>query len=492
MSAMEMRMVISQRLEQKLKMTSQMIQSIEMLQLPLMVLAEQINQELIENPALEIEEPPPAEDDAERDDLDHKEDEEFERLAEVTQDDQWDEYLEGLTSRRRYSGDEDPKRDAIANTPAPERDLRGALEEQLGISEVDARSRALALLIVGNIDDNGYVAYPLEEIFEAENTAAAAAAEKGAEYGGLGPVSDEEAGAALALVQSLDPAGIGARTVEECLLLQLGRSGEDDEFEARVIRDHFDDLLHNRLPKVAKDVGVSIERVKEALEKIRHLSLRPGLMYSRSEARYIIPDVTVEEVDGEFVVTMNDYHTPRLRISNAYREMLTGAKRGSEEGRFIREKIQSAKWLIDAIEQRRSTVEKIARRIVAIQRPFMVDGVAQLKPLMMQEVADQIGMHVSTVSRAIHDKYMDTPQGTFAMRYFFTGGFESADGSEESSKSVMSRIKEMVDAEDPKKPLSDKQIMEKLEVSGISIARRTVAKYRDRLAIPSSRQRKKY
>jgi len=491
MSPMEMRAVMSQRLEQKLKMTSQMIQSIEMLQLPLMVLAEQINQELIENPALEVEEPGPADDEAEREDLDRKDDEEFERLEQVTQDDEWEEYLEGPTARR-YQDGEDPKRDAIASTPAPELDLRQILEEQLGITDVDARLRDLARLIVGNIDDNGYLAYPLEEVFEAANRAAAEAAEKGARHDGLGPVSEEEAAQALELVQSLDPPGVGARTVEECLLLQIERGGANGDFETRVVRDHFDDLLHNRLPKVAKDLGVSLERVKEALERIRHLSLRPGLVYSRSEARYIVPDVIVEEVDGEFVIRMNDSHTPRLRVSNTYREMLTGAKRGSEEGRFIREKIQSARWLIDAIQQRRSTVEKIARQIVGIQGPFMESGVSQLKPLMMQEVADQIGMHVSTVSRAINDKYMDTPQGTFPMRYFFAGGFESADGSEESSKSIMSRIKEMVDAEDRKKPLSDRQIKEMLEASGINIARRTIAKYRDKLAIPSSRQRKKY
>ena len=217
-----------------------------------------------------------------------------------------------------------------------------------------------------------------------------------------------------------------------------------------------------------------------------------GLLCLAAAVRRELPDVVVEEVDEEFIIRLNDVHTPRLRVSADYLEMLGRAKRGSDEGKFIRDKIQSARWLIDAIQQRRSTVEKIAREVVRIQRPFLEGGVSQLRPLMMQEVADSIGMHVSTVSRAIHEKYIDTPQGTFPMKYFFAGGFESADGSEESSKSVMSRIQEMVTKEDAKNPLSDKQIVEKLKEAGISVARRTIAKYRDKLGIPSSRQRKEY
>ncbi|MCH7993881.1 MAG: RNA polymerase factor sigma-54 [Planctomycetes bacterium] len=298
---------------------------------------------------------------------------------------------------------------------------------------------------------------------------------------------------ALTLVQSFDPPGVGARDVEECLLLQLRRGSGDTAYERRLIEHHFDDLLNNRLPKVAKETGTSLDRVKEALEAIALLNPKPGALYDRNEQlRYILPDVIVEEVDGEYVVRLNDSSTPRLRISRNYMELMRAEKRGSATRDYIREKIQSAKWLIDAIEQRRNTLYKIAVQIVRIQRNFWEKGVSSLKPLMMQEVADRIGMHVSTVSRALADKWMQTPRGLFPMKYFFTGGFDAPDGSSQSNRSVKNRIQKMVDTEDKKTPLSDQEIASRLKVDGIEIARRTVAKYREKIGILSSRQRKEY
>jgi RNA polymerase sigma-54 factor len=229
------------------------------------------------------------------------------------------------------------------------------------------------------------------------------------------------------------------------------------------------------------------------MEIVAQLNPRPGSLFASSEQqRYIIPDVVVEEVDGEYQVRMNDVGTPRLRISRTYMDLMRQERRGSTTRDYIREKIQSAKWLIDAIEQRRNTLYKIACEIVGIQKEFFDKGLSALQPLMMQEVADRIGMHVSTVSRALTDKYMQTPRGLFPMKYFFTGGFESADGSAESNRAVMERIQKMIDAENKKSPLSDQEIGERLKKQGIDIARRTVAKYREKLGILSSRQRKEY
>ena len=265
-------------------------------------------------------------------------------------------------------------------------------------------------------------------------------------------------------------------------------------FEERLIAEHFDDLLHNRLPKVASALGVTIERVKQGIACVAHLKPRPGQDFSPRPPQYVVPDVVIEEQDGEYLLRMND-SLPQLRVSTLYRDLLKKQKRGSPAREFLRDKIQAAKWLIDSIAQRRNTLQKISVEIVKAQRGFLEHGVSLLKPLMMQDVAATIGMHVSTVSRAIAGKYIDTPQGQFAMRYFFMGGYRTAGAGDDgavSNKSVMNRISEMIGSEDKKKPLSDAQIVKMLRGEGLDIARRTVAKYREKLLIPASRQRKAY
>jgi len=480
-----MQAVLSQRLEQRLKMTAQMIQSIEMLQLPLMALEQQINQQLAENPVLEIEEPEadaPSEEPAdESEDLEG----DFERLEQIARDEEWEEALYSSGPIRRHDGEEDPKLRAMANTAARSETLQEHLAEQVRLSDAPARIREIAEVLVFELDDNGYLLMPIEEVFEGKD-----------EDDPPAPVSPEEAREALRFIQGLDPAGIGARTVEECLLLQLERQDGDRSFERALIHDHFDDLLNNRLPKVASDMGVDIERVKKGIADIAHLNPRPGREFSTQRSQYITPDVAIEERDGEYVVEMNDT-LPALRISPVYQELLEKImkdKSRKDARAFLREKMQSAKWLIDSIQQRRNTLHRIATEIVKAQGGFLRHGVSHLKPLMMQKVATEIGMHVSTVSRAIADKYMDTPQGLYPMRYFFTSGYSSAaPGSDAvSNKSVMNRIESLVGAEDRKKPLSDAEIVRRLEAEGLDIARRTVAKYREKLKIPASKQRKKY
>lgn len=547
---MTMSMNLTMRLEQRLKMTAQMIQSIQMLQLPLMQLQQEINMHLEENPTLEIieEELERQPGDAETEERDLETEDDFEKLEVMAADEAWSDYFDGGNrSVKRFDGEFDAKIDAMQNTAAPERTLRDALLTQLHLAVEKSPLETFAEKIILSINDNGYLQHPLEEIFAPEatvhvaqeegeppavrlgkveppdderpgeslalpsvlqdlkqyedgerippeNANSADAAGTVEETGGNSPPVDmTEAREALELVQSFDPPGVGARDVEECLLLQLRRDSGDTAYERRLIEHHFDDLLNNRLPKVAKETGTSLDRVKEALEAIALLNPKPGALYDRNEQlRYILPDVIVEEVDGEYVVRLNDSSTPRLRISRNYMELMRAEKRGSATRDYIREKIQSAKWLIDAIEQRRNTLYKIAVQIVRIQRNFWEKGVSSLKPLMMQEVADRIGMHVSTVSRALADKWMQTPRGLFPMKYFFTGGFDAPDGSSQSNRSVKNRIQKMVDVEDKKTPLSDQEIASRLKVDGIEIARRTVAKYREKIGILSSRQRKEY
>jgi RNA polymerase sigma-54 factor len=479
---MPMHVSLGQRLEQRLKMTAQMIQSIEMLQLPLMALEQQINVQLAENPVLELEEEDRENELADAERAEREELDDFAKLEEMSRDEEWEDALSSSAPIRTRSDEEDPKLSAMANTASRPQTLQEHLVEQIRLSEAPDRTREVAEVLAFDLDDNGYMLVPPEEVFAGSEEPPA-------------PVTPEEAADALKLIQSLDPAGVGAQSVEECLLLQLAREPDAEklDFENRLISEHFDDLLNNRLPKVASEMGVDIERIKKAIERISHLNPRPGRDFATASTQYVVPDVIVDEVDGEYQVRMNDT-LPRIRISSLYREMLKKEKRGSAARDYLRERLQSAKWLIDSIAQRRSTLDRIANEIVKEQRDFFEHGVSHLRPLMMQDVAATIGMHVSTVSRAIAEKYMDTPQGLIPMRYFFTSGYRSnaPDADAVSNKTVMNQIAEMVKAEEKKKPLSDAEIAKRLRADGIDIARRTVAKYREKLEIPGSRQRKQY
>jgi len=475
----EMRALLSMRLEQKLRLTTQMIQSIELLQLPLMVLQERIDQELVENPVLENA------------DLGEAEGEGAEASSEERELDRLEDDREEWSARSRGGarGDEDGKYEALMNTAAPSVTLQEHLDGQLRLLEASERQKELAREIIFNLDEFGYLHLSLEEVF---------APPEGAEEEGedaaprIEPPTPEEVEAAFRIVQSLDPAGVGASTVEECLLLQLARRGEAGSLESRLVRDHLEDLCHNRLPKVAKALGVPIERVSEGLDRIAKLDPRPGSAFGDAPHQYIVPDVIVEKIEDEFVVLVNEGRTPRLRLSGYYQKLLRSEAQGSPAREFLRGKLENAKWLIDAIAQRRRTLERIAREIVEIQRPFMEHGISRLAPLQMQEVARRLDLHVSTVSRALADKYIQTPQGLFPMKFFFSSGYQAADGSSESNRTIMSRIKEMLAGEDKRHPLSDDEIAKRLAAQGFDIARRTVAKYREKLNIPSSRQRKIY
>lgn len=298
---------------------------------------------------------------------------------------------------------------------------------------------------------------------------------------------------ALRVVQTLDPPGVGGRSLKEVLLLQLGRETDTFQEERKIIQDHLKDIQSNRFPKIAKALGTDIEDVKDRIAFIRMLNPRPGSLFAPKSAHYIIPDVVVQEVAGDYEVQLEDTYIPRLHISPHYRRMLTEQRENPKVREFIKKKIESAKWLIESIQQRQNTLLKISREIVSVQRGFLDYGVEKLRPLKMQHIADRVGVHVSTVSRALADKYVQTPRGIYPMKFFFTGGTVSRDGTVQSTVSIKQKVRDIIEKEDRKHPLSDEDIALKLrEDHGLEIARRTITKYRKQLSIPSSRQRRTY
>ncbi|KPJ63075.1 MAG: hypothetical protein AMS15_01845 [Planctomycetes bacterium DG_23] len=497
---MSMEQVPSLRLEQRLKLAPQIIQSIEILQLPLLALEQRINQELVENPVLELrqvspeEETPPAEEPLEERTTEETDFAKLDELAEA-----WEDYFSYASRPRPSEPAEDKKFQAIQNTPAPAPSLQDYLTMQMNLLNLEADLRTAVANIIYNIDDNGYLRYSIEEI------AASLVASGGA--GEAGGIPLEKLEEALKVVQGLDPPGVGARDLRECLLLQM--SGGEPTLAREIVEDRLEDIQKNLYPKVARALGVSIEEVKEAVEFIGHLNPYPGALFSGQSAPYVLPDVIVEVQDGEYEVRLEERLSSNIFISPYYRRLLDSRGGDSKVRSFVRKKIQGARWLIEAIEQRRTTLFKIAKALVEFQTDFLEKGVAYLKPLKMQEVADATGVHVSTVSRAISGKYIQTPFGIYEMKFFFAGGparrpralisiseapslplREEAKG--DSWKAVKYKISQLVDKEDKKNPLSDEEIVKKLRAEGTQIARRTVAKYRRELGIPSSRRRREY
>jgi len=491
---MQISQTFSQRMEQKLVMTRQMIQSIEMLQLPLMDLQQNISQELIANPWLETREEEvaePAESGArmqavkeERPPEGNESDARVRRLESLLRD--WNDPSTRTTSGVvRRAGEDDAKLEAMQNTAAPSVTLEEHLLTQLHLLKEEPRLKELAEVIIGSLDENGYLKIPLMDLFYTT--------EDGIRQELVpGGCEEEEAEMALQLVQGFDPAGVGARSVKECLLLQLRRTVGTTEFEELLIEKHLDDLGHNRLPKIAKEMCVTVERIKEGLERITHLNPKPGRGFGGGRPQYVVPDVCVDEIEGQNVIRINEHFLPSLRISPDSLRLLKKEAQNPEVRDYVIGKLGSAVWLLESVIQRRHTLYRITQQIVDIQKEFFEHGPSRLKPLMMQEVAERIGMHVSTVSRALAGKYIQTPQGLFPMKYFFAGGFKSAEGEEESNRAVMLKIAEMAKNENKANPLSDQEIVEILAKDGVDIARRTVAKYREKLNIPSSRQRKTY
>lgn len=483
-----------QRLSQQLVMTPQLRQAIKILQVSRQELEELVAQELQENPTLEeeIEEISPA---TERQQLAedgeaplsndpdwpsaaNREATEEVGTADKLSDIDWREYLQNYSNEWHAAAAETPveeddeeRRPTLENVGRRTVSLIDHLIWQLRMDGLSQDDEAIALELLSNLDDDGYLAVSIEEV----------AFQTRQDYDSVERM--------LRRIQELEPPGVGARNLRECLLLQIRALGKQDSVAYRIVRDHLELLESRRYDRIAKELCVSAEEVVNATRFISTLEPKPGRNFGEDEVRYVTPDVFVHKVGDELVVTLNDEGLPRLRVSSYYRRVLH--ENGVEDAkRYIQEKLRSAAWLIKSIHQRQRTLYLVTQSIVRFQREFFEHGISHLKPLVLKDVAMDVGMHESTVSRATANKYVHTPQGTFELKFFFTSSLQTADGDEVSSESVKERIREIIAQEDPRNPLSDQQIAKLLSQENVAIARRTVAKYREMMGVlPSSKRR---
>ncbi len=479
---------LSLKLAQKLVMTPSLQQAIKLLQMTRMELDTLLTQELVENPVLEENEPAPEEEapaqEEERVEAGNGEEERAESMENIDLDAYFGDYWEGSAYSSMAEEREEPP---IENSLTREPDLYDHLLWQLHMAEAPGRQREIAELIIGNLNPDGFLAATPEEI-RAMGDAHEPGDEEPRNY------TLEEVEAALELVRTFDPPGIACRDLQESLLKQLdGRGVPADHLARRVIGEAWEPFLRRQFPAVAKKLGVELQELEPAVELIRSLETQPGRKFSTERAHYIEPDVFVRRVGEEYVIQLNDDGLPRLRVSRAYRRMLQSMRsegRQSEAQQFIKDKIRSAVWLIKSLDQRQRTIYKVAASIIRQQREFLDQGIEYLRPMVLRDVAEDISMHESTVSRVVSNKYMHTPRGLFPMKFFFHSGIDREYGENISSLTVKRKIEQLIAAEDPKRPLSDSELMRILNREGIQIARRTVAKYRDELSIPSSTDRK--
>jgi RNA polymerase sigma-54 factor len=481
--ALDLRLQV--KLSQQLVMTPQLQQAIKLLQLSRMELVDVVTEELAENPLLEegVETKEELEGrvaNLEGEAVSPSEaapEQEVKAESEGMNDIDWQTYLEGYSlnssdTRNSYEDHED--RPSYESLLTRQENLKDHLMWQLNLSSFPADERLAAAEIIGNLDDIGYLHADLEGL--AENS----------EFG------LEVFESALKRVQQFDPAGVAGRNLQECLLLQLDRLELSDSLAATILRDFISDLEGRKYSVIAKALKVSLDDVLNASKMIASLDPRPGRAYNEEDVHYISPDIYVHKVGDEYVVTQNDDGLPNLRINSFYRKALSDSKTVDKKaGEYIQEKMRSAVWLIKSIHQRQRTIYKVTKSIVKFQRKFFDHGIEYLKPLVLRDVADDIEMHESTVSRVTTNKYVQTPQGLFELKYFFNSGINTADGESIASESVKSRIKEIIAEEDPKKPYSDQKIVALLAEHNIDIARRTVTKYREMLGLGSSTERKR-
>ena len=472
-------MAISQKLHtklvQKLILTPSLQQAIKLLPMSTLELSELLNQEMVENPMLEevpTEELQPVEATPE------KAEEKPAEKEKDTWDDQDYEYFfgdyldDGYRPRTPTEVKELPP---IENTLSTASSLSDHLLWQLSMQTDDPRMREIGEAIIGNLDDDGYLVATVEEL------------------SAMGPWPTEDVEKALRLVQSFDPIGVASRDLQECLLLQLrnidGMTGSPAE---RIVTEHMRLLQNHQVPELARKLGTSIDDLKQHIELIRHLDPKPGSRYNPSQSQYVIPDVYVVKVEDQYVAVLNEEGLPQLRISPVYRRLLDkSATENTDETRaYVKDKFRSALWLIKSVEQRQKTIHKVATSIINFQKEFLDHGIEYLRPLVLRDVANDIGMHESTVSRVVTNKYMHTPQGVFELKYFFHSGIASSYGEAVSSVTIKQRIRKIIEQEDPRKPLSDSKIVSILQREGLELARRTIAKYREELKIPTSNQRK--
>lgn len=502
---------LAQKQTMKLVMTPRLQQALKLLQMPALELSAHIKEELLTNPLLEIDEEAedpaggesPAESPAPESSGDAETVSPDDSLFKTQEENiNWSDYFrDGYEYSDDGSFAEHEETEFFERTPVGRTTLADSLTEQLHMIELDEETLRIAEFLVGCIDDAGFVSMPIEEV--AESLAVdRAAAER-----------------ALAALQSLDPPGVGARNLAESLLLQLRAQGKEKSIAALIVAHHFNAFKQRQYQDIARALHVTPADVQEAARDVAALNPRPGASLALEDARYVVPDLVVEKVEGRYEVFLNEGSVPRLKVSRGYRDILAkhptprksaepstnGAGPSSEKAdapapkdeavsdvEFIQEKLKSANWLIQTIEQRRRTMIKVMEAIVEAQMDFFEKGPQALRPLTLQDVAEKIGMHESTVSRVTTNKYVQTPRGVFPLKYFFSSGLDTETGDPVSSKMAMNRIQELVSQEDKKHPLSDQRIVELLRREGLIVARRTVAKYRERMGVLSARFRKEF
>jgi RNA polymerase sigma-54 factor len=462
------------RLVQKLILTPSLQQAIKLLPMSTLELAELLNQEMVENPMLEEV---PTEDATPEQQQTQEREAEPEKPAErETWDDQdyeyfFGEYLdEGYRPRQPQEVKELPP---IENTLSSRSSLADHLMWQLNLQTSDETMRDVGAAIVGNIDEDGYLVASVHEI------------------AALGDWDVTVVERALEHVQTFDPIGVGARDLQECLLLQIRHLGLANTPAEALVRDHLRLLQNHRIPELARALNLEPEEIKAHIDLIKHLDPKPGSRYSPAESQYVIPDVYIVKTDDGYKAVLNEDGLPQLRISPVYRRLLDKGGEASDETRaYVKDKFRSALWLLKSVDQRQKTILKVATSIINFQRAFLDHGIEHLRPLVLRDVASDIGMHESTVSRVVNNKYMHTPQGVYEMKYFFHSGINSSYGESVSSVTIKQRIRKIIEAEDQRRPFSDSKIMNILQKEGLVLARRTIAKYREELRIPTSNQRK--
>ncbi|QSH42018.1 RNA polymerase factor sigma-54 [Lentisphaerota bacterium ZTH] len=470
-------------LRQEQILAPRQIQSLEVLLTPLLELQEKLSQEIASNPVIEADKNPieelsgdpmrSASNAADAADASNKEDEnDISDLLKLA--DSWHDNLPPIHSRNYASAEDDEKREFMFNSLIEQPSLQEHLLEQLRFADADTKTTEIAETVIGSIDNSGYL-----KTHPADIAIATAS-------------SMEDVEKAVELVQSFEPAGIGARDLKECLLLQLKRTRGNNRMLKELISEHLEDLGRNRMPQIARAMKCSVEKVEELTRKIRSLNPFPGSSMAPSDPVYIIPELTVEKIDGKYVISSSDNYLPRLKISQTYLDLLEKPDTPTDTKNYIKEKLINAKMLLKSLDQRQSTIRRIAQVIVDTQYDFFEEGVEHLRPLTMQQVADKLGLHETTISRAIANKYLKTPNGLYEFKFFFTTGYQSASGEEISSRGIKEKIKDLIADENPQKPLSDNKLSSLLKKDGLNVARRTVAKYREELGIVSSSMRRKF
>ena len=487
---------LRQRQSQSLVLAPQLRQSLKILQVAALDLRSVIQEELQANPTLEempmdgmsLDKPAENEDvsgepegdsasPAPEDNSEVKGDEmdfskEFEILGKIDED--WRDHMASAGGAQPYTSEDAEKRQHFFDSLVSVTSLQEHLMQQAELADLDQPTLNALRHLVGSLNDRGFLT----------QTPADVALQTG--------IALDAVKHALSLLKAFDPPGIGAQSLPECLLAQLAAKGRSDSLGARMIRDHFDLLSRRRIPELARKLSAAPDDVQAAIEEIGKLDPAPGRRFAEDNNRVVVADVTIEKDDTEWKISLNDDYIPRLRISSTYRDLIAKGTLSKGERDYLRERIRAGKFLIDSIEQRQRTIERITREILKAQLAFFEKGVSELKPLTMTQIADVVGVHETTVSRAIANKYLKTPHGVFDFKYFFTPGYQSEAGASVSNTSVKEMIADLVAGEEKASPLSDQEIVTKLQAKGITIARRTVAKYREELGILPSNLRRDY